>query len=570
MNQKPKTPKDASAVILLNDAGDKVLWAQRNPNLTFLGGWHAFSGGKLESSDAEVNVKNCADEETAKFIVCAVRETFEEAGVLLVRNGEKLTKGQRASLHDDLISGRMTFDEILAHWNLWIDAEDFQYTGFWTTPPFSPIRFKTRFFLAVCPPKQTPFAAITELENVEFIAPKEALSQWKNSQVLISPPVLLSLKTLAENQQINSCLDFEIHNPNAESEMSDLKSQIKINQSEISNNQSEISDLKSQISNHQSEISDLKSQNKHPDFENQKPKTKDQRPKTISQILLEKSQIADGIIPYIEFNPRTICFPLKTETLPPATHTNCFIVGRERFVVIDAASKDATEQKNLHDLIDSFVEKKYECAAIITTHQHQDHFGGELILQTHLREKFDLQIPLAAHENTAEFLRGKVEFQLILKDGDDFDLIDETGAEFRLQTIHTPGHASGLLAFYDEESGFLLSGDNVVNSSSVVIAPPDGNLADYLASLERLKNLPNLKFLCGSHGSAVFDARAKIESYIAHRIERENQILAAIKNGAKTVSEIVAAVYFELNPELVSLAEKSVEAHLEKIHAQIN
>ncbi len=252
MNQKSATPKDASAVILLNETGEKVLWARRNPNLNFLGGWHAFPGGKLEASDAEVEVKNCADVEIEKYIVCAVREMFEEVGVLLVRNGEKLTRGQRASLHDDLISGRMTFAEILSHWNLWIDAEDFQYTGFWTTPSFSPIRFKTRFFLAHCPPKQTPFAAITELENVEFIAPKDALEKWKKSEVLISPPVLLSLKTLAETSD------------------------------------------------------------------------------SVSEKLLKNSQSADGIIPYIELNSRTICFPLQTETLPPATHTNCFIVGRQK------------------------------------------------------------------------------------------------------------------------------------------------------------------------------------------------------------------------------------------------
>lgn len=130
MNQKSATPKDASAVILLNAAGNQVLWARRNPQLAFLGGWHAFPGGKLEASDALVTVKNCEDAEIARFIVCAVREAFEEVGVLLVKNGEKLTSGQRASLHDDLISGRMTFAEILAHWNLHIDARDFYYAGF--------------------------------------------------------------------------------------------------------------------------------------------------------------------------------------------------------------------------------------------------------------------------------------------------------------------------------------------------------------------------------------------------------------------------------------------------------
>ena len=106
-------PKDAAAIILLR--GDKVLFAQRNPKLSFLGGWHAFSGGKLDQGDAEITVKNCQDIELERFIVCAVRELFEEIGVLIVRNGDKLTKGQRASLHDDLISGRSSFKEILDH-----------------------------------------------------------------------------------------------------------------------------------------------------------------------------------------------------------------------------------------------------------------------------------------------------------------------------------------------------------------------------------------------------------------------------------------------------------------------
>lgn len=502
MNQKPAAPKDAAAVILLNETGDKVLWARRNPQLSFLGGWHAFPGGKLDAPDADVTVRNCEAAELEKFIVCAVREAFEEVGILLVRNGEKLTRGQRASLHDDLISGRMTFAEILTHWNLWIDARDFFYTGFWTTPQFSPVRFKTRFFLAVCPPKQMPFAAIMELENVEFIQPNDALERRNKSGVLISPPVLLSLKVLAAEMQTDGF---------------------------------EISDFKSQILD------------------------------SVARKLLEDSQTVDGAIPYVEFNPRTICFPLKTETLPPATHTNCFVVGRRKFVVIDAASKEVSEQNALHDLIDAFVENDYECRAIITTHQHPDHFGGETALQQHLFEKYDLQIPLAAHAATAEKLRGKVEFQTLLKDGEAFDLEDETGADFRLQIVHTPGHARGLLAFYDEELGFLLSGDNVINAGSVVIAPPDGNLKDYLASLEQLKNLPNLKFLCGSHGSAIFDARGKIEKYVAHRLTREKQILEAMENGARTVAEIVAAVYVDLKPELVRLAEKSVEAHLEKL-----
>ncbi len=515
MNQKPAIPKDAAAVILIKDG--KVLWAQRNPNIKFLGGWHAFPGGKLEAADCAIEVLNCADaEDLKKFIVCAVRELFEETGVLLVRNGEKLTKGQRASLHDDLVSGRSGFAEILADWNLQIDAEDFLYAGFWTTPQFSPVRFKTRFFAAECPSKQEPYAAISEMLAPEFIAPETALERWANSEVLISPPVLISLQELA-----NSALRIQ------DSGFSIQDSKLRIQDSKKAFS---ILNLQSSILN-----------------------------------LLKKSQKVDGDIDYIELNPHIVCFPLKTETLPPATHTNCFIVGREKFIVIDAASRDESEQRKLFEFVDSFIEKGFVCLAIIVSHLHPDHFGGETALQSHLRDKFNLKVPISAHKITAESLRGEVEFQKFIADEEIINLADETGAGFQLKAFHAPGHSHGHLCFYDQAKGFLLASDNVVSTGTVVIASPEGNMTDYLETLEELKNLPNLHFLCGSHGSAVFNAKGKIEEYIAHRLERENQILEAFQTGAKMPSEIAEKVYAGLKLELIKLAEKSIAAHLEKL-----
>ncbi len=515
MNQKPAIPKDAAAIILIKNG--KVLWAQRNPNIKFLGGWHAFPGGKLEAADCDIEVLNCADsKDLEKFIVCAVRELFEETGVLLVRNGEKLTKGQRASLHDDLISGRSGFAEILADWNLRIDAKDFLYAGCWTTPQFSPIRFKTRFFAAECPSKQEPYAAISELRDIEFIAPENALERWANSEVLISPPVLISLQELADSR-------FRIEDSGFRIEDSGFRI-------EDSKKAFSILNLESSILN-----------------------------------LLRKSQKVDGDIDYIELNPHVVCFPLKTETLPPATHTNCFIVGREKFIVIDAASKDENEQRKLFELIDSFIEKGFVCREIVVSHLHPDHFGGETALQSHLRDKFNLKVPISAHKITAESLRGEIEFQKFIADEEIINLSDETGVNFELKAFHAPGHAHGHLCFYDEAKGFLLASDNIVGAGTVVIAPPEGNMTDYLKTLKRMKNLPNLRFLCGSHGSAVFNAKGKIEEYIAHRLEREKQILEVFQTGAKTPAEIVERVYIGLKPELVKPAEKSVEAHLEKL-----
>ncbi|MDQ3806200.1 MAG: NUDIX domain-containing protein, partial [Acidobacteriota bacterium] len=155
---RPAVPKDAAAVILLREGTDpedpQVFWARRGSRMAFLPGFMAFPGGQREESDAEVEVEHAADRETATMIACAARELFEELGVLVARGAETLTKGQLASVLDDLTSGRMSFPELLRHYGLRLDANDFTFVGRWVTPPFSPRRFDTLFFLARCPRKQ--------------------------------------------------------------------------------------------------------------------------------------------------------------------------------------------------------------------------------------------------------------------------------------------------------------------------------------------------------------------------------------------------------------------------------
>ena len=488
MSVKENIPKDAAAVILLKDG--KVFLAQRNPQISFLGGWHAFPGGKVDAEDSQIEVRNCTNEELQKFVVAAARETFEEIGVLLARGGDRITRGQRAALHDDLISGRFSFAEILKNWGLWIDAADFQDAGFWTTPKFSPIRFKTRFFIADCPRKQEP-QVFGEFTGGEFGAPGDALQIWEKGEILISPPVLISLREAAKTDSAES----------------------------------------------------------------------------LQKRLLAKSQRCDGEILHIKLNPLITVFPVRTETLPPAAHTNCFIVGEREFVVIDAASPFADEQKNLHEFIDSLIEKGNSIKSLIVTHLHRDHFSGVSDLQKHLAEKFNLNVPIAAHYLTAESLKDKIRVEKFIEDNEIIEL-QTSGETFRLRALHTPGHARGHLCFYDERRGFLLAGDNVISTKSVLIAAPEGSMSDYLQSLEKMKNLPNLRFLCGSHGAAVYDAPGKIESYIAHRLMREREIIAAVENGAGDIKEIVAKVYTDTPPALYELAEKSVAAHLEKIKAE--
>ena len=109
------------------------------------------------------------------MISCAARELFEEVGVLLARGSQTLTAGQRASLLDDLESKRMTWSELLRHYGLHLDGDDFTCVGRWVTPPFAPRRFDTWFFVAKCPAKQSPTVTEdSELESGEWIAAGDA------------------------------------------------------------------------------------------------------------------------------------------------------------------------------------------------------------------------------------------------------------------------------------------------------------------------------------------------------------------------------------------------------------
>lgn len=498
MSEQSTPPREASAAILLDHDSSGVLWAQRNPNIKFLGGFHAFPGGKTDEGDHLIEVVNVTEEHLKPFIVSTAREVFEEVGVLLARGGDKLTKGQRASLHDDLTSGRNSFAEILADWNLWIDAEDFTYAGFWTTPKFSPVRFKTHFFIARCPRKQRPYDAIGEMIGVEFVSPSEAVERWARSEVLISPPVLITMQELA------SCGGF-------------------VDEHAI---------------------------------------------RSIASELRSRSQSVDGDIHFVEINAHTFIIPLRTKTLPPATHTNCFVIGRKEFIVVDAASHEKEEQERLHLFVDLLISQGGVCKEIFVSHIHTDHFGGESALKKHLLEKYGSDVPVSGHRLTVESLGGKVEFDRILEGDENLVLKDEHGEDFVINVLHTPGHARGHLCFYDETKSFLISCDNVINTGSVVIYPPEGNMIDYLGSLQRMKVLPGLRSLCGSHGTAVYDAKKKIDAYVAHHMQRERQVLEAWNSGLKEIDRIVEKLYVGLDPSLIRLANKSVEAHLEKLASE--
>ncbi len=488
------TPKDAAAVILLRSDTDphnpEVFLVKRSTKLAFLGGFHAFPGGQRETSDAEVPVTHCEDPETAAMISCAARELFEEVGVLLARGSQTLTTGQRASLFDDLESKRMTWPELLRHYGLQLDADDFTFAGRWVTPPFAPRRFDTWFFLAKCPAKQPPnVTPDSELESGEWIAARDAHAKWARSEVIAVPPVLHALKTLAGG------------------------------------------------------LTD-----------------------DLVERFLSVPQARRAPTRRIEFLPRYICFPVRTPTKPPATHTNCYLIYNSREVlVVDPGSPYEDEQQALAECVDDLIGEEKTVREIVLTHVHPDHVAGVNALNDHLEHRQGARVRVAAHRLTAESLKNQIAVDRYIEDK---EVIEISGTPaIKLRALYTPGHARGHLCFYDERTGALLSGDNIVGYGSVLIDPPEGHMRDYLDSLERMRGLKNLSVLFGGHGPAIANPYQKIDEYLARRRQREELILAAVREGASTPKEIVARAYTDVSPKAHAMAERAVLAHLEKLEA---
>lgn len=261
----------------------------------------------------------------------------------------------------------------------------------------------------------------------------------------------------------------------------------------------------------------------------------------------------------IEFKPNYICYPLRTPTKPPATHTNAYLIYNSRqLIVVDPGSPYEEEQLALATQVDELTKEGRSVAAIVLTHLHPDHVAGVNHLRNHLNDN----VAVMAHRETAAALTD-ISVDKFIQDGDLLSLDGQPKID--LIALHTPGHTRGHLCFHDRERGILLTGDNVVGLGSVLIDPPEGNMSDYLKSLRRMGQVDGLNSLLPGHGPAVANPYDKIREYINHRLEREQKILAAVLDGYTTPAEIVSLVYTDVSPKAHGMAERAVIAHLEKL-----
>lgn len=253
------------------------------------------------------------------------------------------------------------------------------------------------------------------------------------------------------------------------------------------------------------------------------------------------AELAPGVRRIVAPNPSMLTGP----------GTNTYLLGENNFAVIDPGPRIVEHIDNI--LLKTMGSIRW----ILATHTHPDHSPGVALLA----ERCDAEV-LGIAAPTGRQQDKSFTPTRILTDGDTLET-----AEFCLEAVHTPGHASNHLCYRHVEHNWLFTGDHVIDGSTVVINPPDGNMKHYIESLRRCKDL-KCDALAPGHGEVITDPARAIDWIIEHRLEREAKVLAAVEdNPNMTTRELVPYVYQDVAPKLHTLAERSLLAHILKLEA---
>jgi glyoxylase-like metal-dependent hydrolase (beta-lactamase superfamily II) len=245
--------------------------------------------------------------------------------------------------------------------------------------------------------------------------------------------------------------------------------------------------------------------------------------------------------------------------------TVSYIVGRDRVAIIDPGPLDEAHVAALLDAV-----RGETVTHILVTHTHRDHSPAAARIKaatgakTYAEGPHRAARPLYIGETRPLDSSGDRDFQpdVALADRDTV-----TGPGWGLEAVTTPGHTANHMAFALKDTHVLFSGDHVMAWSTPIVAPPDGAMSDYMASLEKIGRRPETLYFPG-HGGAVEDAPRFVQHFIRHRQAREASILDRLADGEADIPTLVAAIYIGLDPRLTKAAGLSVLAHLEDLTAR--
>ncbi|MBE0481765.1 MAG: MBL fold metallo-hydrolase [Dehalococcoidia bacterium] len=230
---------------------------------------------------------------------------------------------------------------------------------------------------------------------------------------------------------------------------------------------------------------------------------------------------------------------------------NVYLVAGAQAALVDSGYHDADMTRTRLDYIESAA--PLNLAYILLTHPHPDHAGGCSDIKNATGAR------IAAYSlSRAQSEAYRVKADVIARDKDILEL-----GGVSIEVVHTPGHTRESLCFYVREAGVLFSGDHIVGYGTPVIAR-DGDMAEYIDSLKKLLDY-KISLICPGHGPLIREPERKIRELIAHRQEREQQIISCLRRGKRCVLEMVSEIYPEVDSRLLALAGEQVLAHLSKL-----
>jgi glyoxylase-like metal-dependent hydrolase (beta-lactamase superfamily II)/8-oxo-dGTP pyrophosphatase MutT (NUDIX family) len=512
-------PRPAATLALLRDSanGPEVLMLQRTKDAVFLGGAYVFPGGALDASDSDPRmakrVQGLKDLTAMPYYVAAIRECFEEAGILLAcdKQGRQIDAEHAERL---MHFRNESFVRMLEAEDLYLPAGTLAFIGHWITAPGRARRFDARFFLAAAPPGQQGKHDANETVHDVWITPREALARAERGEIEL---VFATKHTLNDLKKYASAEEAIL--------ASRALPEVEANRACWARGRDG-------------------------------PKLfRRADPQYFEIHWSDPEETGESSYEIVPGEPKRLDRWVTRLTAPnpgmmTGPGTNSYLVGEGELAVIDPGPDVASHIELL---------SKYNIKWILCTHTHIDHSPAAAALKAATGAQV-LGRP-APEGQDASF---KPDF--VVENGQRIEIGGMSGS-LTLRAIHTPGHASNHLCYLLEQTKMLFTGDHVMQGSTVVISPPDGEMRAYLASLERLLG-EDIAIIAPGHGYLIGAPHQELHRLIAHRMAREAKVISNLKRfETASLEELLPLVYDDVPARVHRVAARSLTAHLEKLVA---
>ena len=528
--REPAVPRPAATVLLLRDsaAGIEVLMTRRSSTASFAPGAYVFPGGGIDAADAAGHAiaarRPTQSDLHLTQAIAAIRESFEELGVLLARHADGRPAGA-----DDIaaIDRHQPFLAQCQASGLTLAADQVFVLAHWITDRDLPRRFDVPFLIARMPGSQQPVADEAEQFEPVWVRPADALARHQAGNFFMIFPTIRTLERLATFSTVEAAL---------QACTSERPLWTSCPRAGLRNG----ADVR--FMEHESPFGELAMV--CPD----------------GHVAHHLDWRTDQPVPLLK-NVMRLTAPNPGVMTGPGT--NSYLVGNpdSGYLAIDPGPNEPEHIERLWRAANG------DIRMIVCTHSHADHSPGARPLQALCAGKPPiLGLPSASTARAASQFspdRALAEGEWLVLEG--------SGLKHTLEVIHTPGHAANHLCLVLREDALLFSGDHILNGSTTIVDPPDGEMTAYIDSLDRLTAAcgeHRIEFILPAHGYVLGFAPQAIAQLKNHRLQREAKVLAAMQARPQgTLQDWVELAYDDVPPRMWPVAQRSLLAHVQRIEA---